>query len=481
MASLVALAALLAGVSQTYAQSAVTVKVGSTLQQIDGFGVSQAFGRAAEFRDMLSGDPQKQGLDYLFNTTTGAGLTIIRNRIGSGTTNDDSILPKSPGGPTAAANYSFDDNDRGQVWFSQQAMKYGVKTIYADAWSAPGFMKTNNNENNGGYLCGTPGHTCSSGDWRQAYADFLVQYVKYYSERGIPGLSNPPIHIRVIFTKLTSLQYITQLGFLNEPDYVTSYSSMQSGANEAASFIPILHATLEKNGLGNVSLTCCDAMGWNSQRTITQGLVSQGMEQYLKYITSHMYTGDPNSVISTKLKTWQTEAADLQSRWCATWYGSGGQCEGMTWASKIHNGLASANLSAYIYWQGVEVNQFQASSYLVASDGKTLTPSGRLWAFAMWSRFVRPGAYRVTTTGSVSSTGITAFQNTDGSVVVVFLNSGGSQQNVKVSFTEFTPAAAEAFVTDNTRSVGSVGATLVDGAVTVSVPSRGMLTVKLTA
>ncbi|KAI0156632.1 glycoside hydrolase family 30 protein [Hypoxylon sp. FL1284] len=433
-----------------YAQAAVTVKVGSKLQQIDGFGVSQAFGRAAEFRDMLSGDPQKQGLDYLFNTTTGAGLTIIRNRIGSGTTNDDSILPKSPGSPTAVAEYSFDDDDRGQVWFSQQAMKYGVKTIYADAWSAPGFMKTNNNENNGGYLCGTPGHTCSSGDWRQAYADFLVQYV-------------------------------TQLGFLNEPDYVTSYSSMQSGANEAASFIPILHSTLEENGLGNVSLACCDAMGWNSQRSITQGLVSAGMEQYLQYITSHMYTGDPNSVISTKLKTWQTEAADLQSRWCATWYGSGGQCEGMTWATKIHNGIANANLSAYIYWQGVEVNQFQASSYLVASDGKAVTPSGRLWAFAMWSRFVRPGAHRVSTTGSISSTGITAFQNEDDSVVVVFLNSGNSQQNVRVSFTEFTPATAEAFVTDNTRSVAPVTATMTGSDVTVSVPAKGMLTVKLNA
>ncbi|KAI0378763.1 glycoside hydrolase family 30 protein [Hypomontagnella monticulosa] len=459
MAALFTLAAFVASLGQTYAQSAVTVNLNSQLQQIDGFGVSQAFGRAAEFRDMLSGAPQQQGLDYLFNTTTGAGLTIIRNRVGSGTTSSDSILPKSPGGPTAAANYSFDDDDRGQVWFSQQAMKYGVKTIYADAWSAPGFMKTNNNENNGGYLCGTPGHSCSSGDWRQAYADFLVQYVKYYSERGIP---------------------VTQLGFLNEPDYVTSYSSMQSGANEAASFIPILHDTLEKNGLGNVSIACCDAMGWNSQRSITQGLVSAGMEKYLGYITSHMYTGDPNSVIPTKLKTWQTEAADLQSRWCATWYSSGGLCEGFTWANKIHNGLANANLSAYIYWQGLEVNQFQASSYLVASDGKTITPSGRLWALAMWSRFVRPGAYRVSTSGSVSSTGITAFKNTDGSVVVVFLNSGGSQQNVKVSVNGFTPAAAEAYVTDNTRSVAAVSATLSGGAVTASVPSRGMLTVKLT-
>ncbi|KAI5867748.1 glycoside hydrolase family 30 protein [Durotheca rogersii] len=446
------------GTGDAFARAAVTVNVASTLQQIDGFGVSQAFGRAAEFRDMLSGQPQQQGLDYLFNTTTGAGLTIVRNRIGSGTSGSDSILPQSPGGPTAAANYSFDDDDRGQMWFSRQAMKYGVKTFYANAWSAPGFMKTNNNENNGGYLCGTPGHSCSSGDWRQAYADFLVQYIKFYNERGIP---------------------ITQLGFLNEPDFVATYSSMQSGASEASSFIPVIYNHLEANGLSNVSLTCCDAMGWNTQRSITQGLVSAGMERYLKYITSHMYTSDPTSVISTRLKTWQTEAADLQSRWCATWYSNGGLCEGMTWANKIHNGLANANLSAYIYWQGVEVNQFQASSYLVASDGKTLTPSGRLWAFAMWSRFVRPGAYRVSTSGSVSSTGITAFKNTDGSVVVVFLNSGRSQQNVEVGFRDFAPATAEAFVTDNTRAVAAVVATLSGGTVTASVPALGMLTIKL--
>lgn len=226
------------------------------------------------------------------------------------------------------------------------------------------------------------------------------------------------------------------------------------------------------------------SVGWNSQQQISSGLVSQGMEQYLYSITSHMYTGDPNSSPSSKqLKTWQTEAADLQSRWCVTWYSGGGLCEGMTWASKIHTGIANANLSAYIYWQGVEVNQFQASSYLVASDGTTVTPSGRLWAMAMWSRFVRPGAYRVATTGSVSSTGVTAFKNEDGSVVVVFVNSGYSAQSVKIAVTggDFAPAAAQGFVTDNSHSVASTDAPLADGAVTVSVPSHGMVTVKLTA
>lgn len=192
--SIVAAAGLLAG--HGAAQTTLTASYTSFLQTMDGFGVSQAFGRASEFEDMKA-EPRRKGLDYLFNTTTGAGLTIIRNRVGSGGTGD-SILPTSPGCATCAPKYVWDGDDSGQVWFSKMAKEYGVATVYADAWSAPGFMKTNGQEINGGWLCGTTGHSCGSGDWRQAFADMLVQYVRYYEEEGIT---------------------VTHLGFLNEPDY----------------------------------------------------------------------------------------------------------------------------------------------------------------------------------------------------------------------------------------------------------------------
>jgi O-glycosyl hydrolase len=123
---------------------AVTIDANSKLQKIDGFGFSQAFGRAKEFQTAPSG-MQKQALDYLFSTTTGAGFSIIRNRIGSGGSGD-SIEPNNPGSPSATPNYVWDNDDKGQVWFTKQAVAYGVKTIYADAWSAPGFMKTSGNE-----------------------------------------------------------------------------------------------------------------------------------------------------------------------------------------------------------------------------------------------------------------------------------------------------------------------------------------------
>ncbi|KAG8951179.1 hypothetical protein FRC04_006661 [Tulasnella sp. 424] len=448
--------ALAANLGLALAQTTVTVNVGSLLQQIDGFGVSQAFGRASQFQN-LTADPRTAGLDYLFSTTTGAGLTIIRNRIGSGGTGDG-IEPTSPGSPTAAPTYVWDGVDAGQVWFSQAAMSYGVKTIYADAWSAPGFMKTNGDQGNGGWLCGVTGETCSTGDWRQAYANLLVQYVKYYQQAGIP---------------------ITHLGFLNEPDLVTSYSSMQSNSTQAADFIPTLYNTLNSNGLSSVKITCCDAVGWADQKTLTAGLVAAGMEQYMGVMTSHMYGGDPTTPLTTSLKVWQTEGADLNDAWCTTWYSSGGLCEGLTWANKIHVGIVNANLSAYMYWQGVEVNQPQASSYLVASDGTTVTPSGRLWAFAMWSRFIRPGAYRVSTSGTVTNVGIGAFKNTDGTIVVVFTNTGSTAQSVTLSFNGFAPSSAAAYLTDNNNTVASTTATLSGGAVTVSVTAYGVLTVKL--
>lgn len=179
------------------AQTSITVDLSTTYQHIDGFGFSQAFGRASEF-EALNTTAQKQGLDLLFDPTIGAGMTIIRMRIGSTNVTGDSIEPTSPGSPTAAPTYVWDGNDEGQVWLAQQAQSYGVSTFYADAWSAPGFMKTNGEDSNGGYLCGTTGHTCSTGDWRQAYANFLVQYVEYYKQVGVS---------------------ITHLGFLNEPDY----------------------------------------------------------------------------------------------------------------------------------------------------------------------------------------------------------------------------------------------------------------------
>ncbi|CAJ2503465.1 Uu.00g108590.m01.CDS01 [Anthostomella pinea] len=422
-------------------QTAITVNVSTQYQHIDGFGFSQAFGRAKEFQNAGS-TTQKTALDYLFSTTTGAGFSIIRNRIGSGGSGD-SIEPNSPGSPSSSPTYVWDDDDSGQLWFTEQAVSYGVKTIYADAWSAPGFMKTSGSESTSGYL-------------------LLVKYVQLYASAGYN---------------------ITHLGFLNEPDYQVSYSQMQisSNAQEAISFIPVLYNTVKSAGL-SVELTCCDAVGWAMQGTYTTALVNAGSTQYLDVITSHSYSADATSPLSqTPLRKWNTEGGP-STAFMTTWYSNGGTSEGFTWANKIAVAMVNAQLSAYLFWEGFEIQQSQSGSHLVdALDGTNPTPSGIFWAFAMWSRYIRPGAHRVATTGTISSVIIGAFQNSDGSVVVVFTNSGTSSQSAKVSFSGFTSGSASAWVTNQGSTFATTSATLSGGAVTVAVPARGVVTVKLVA
>ena len=137
------------------AADTATINGATTFQTITGFGASEAFGQASTVMN-ASSPVQQQVLNDLYSPASGAGLTILRNWISadSGTT----IEPNSPGGPGAVPTYlpmSQTGQDAGQLWFAQQIKAdFGVTNVFADAWSAPAFMKTNGSAGNGGAVCG---------------------------------------------------------------------------------------------------------------------------------------------------------------------------------------------------------------------------------------------------------------------------------------------------------------------------------------
>ena len=45
----------------------------------------------------------------------------------------------------------------------------------------------------------------------------------------------------------------------------------------------------------------------------------RGMESMMGVATGHSYTLQPTSPLSTRLKTWQTEAADNNGAWTSAW------------------------------------------------------------------------------------------------------------------------------------------------------------------
>ncbi|KAI1289104.1 glycoside hydrolase family 30 protein [Xylaria venustula] len=442
----------------------VTINLDQKYQTIDGFGCSEAFQRAVQMSKQ-SAAAQQYTLDLLFSTTNGAGLSILRNGIGSSPDMSSdhmvSIAPKSPGGPSATPQYVWDGSDNKQLWVSQEAVKRGVRTIYADAWSAPGYMKTNGNDANGGSLCGVGGASCSSGDWRQAFANYLVQYIKYYLEANVT---------------------ITHVGFLNEPELTTSYASMRSSGSQAADFIKILGPTLASANLSSVGITCCDAEGWSSQAGMISSLSS--VDQYISTITAHSYTSSPGSPMSTRHRVWQTEAADLNGAWQSAFYSSGGAGEGLTWANNIHTAIVNANASGYLYWIGAQTGS--TNSHLIRLDGDTVSASKRLWSFAQFSRSARPGAVRVGVSGAPSGVRTAGFLNLDGSVAAVFVNGGGSAVSVQVKTTgktsggeAFVATEAVAYLTDNSHEFNSTAASFGDAGATVSVPGRSIVSVIL--
>ncbi|OQE36855.1 hypothetical protein PENCOP_c011G02645 [Penicillium coprophilum] len=443
-----------------------TVEVNTEVkfQELDGFGVSQAFQRAGDIygKEGLSKTNTKNVLDLLFSIDKGAGFAILRNGIGSSNSSTsnfmNSIEPFTPGSPDASPHYVWDRNDSSQFPLAQEAYDRGLVKLYGNAWSAPGYMKTNGDENNGGYLCGVSNTHCESGNWMQAYANYLVQWARFYKQSGVK---------------------VTNLGFLNEPGFAASYAGMQSDGTQAAEFIRVLAKTIKASGM-DLAINCCDSMGWEGQEQMMAALQAgpDPAEAYLSIITGHGYETVPDFPLSTKKKTWVTEWADLSGGFTPyTFFKSGASGEGMTWARNIQVALVDANVSGVLYWIGAESST--TDSGLINLIGDEVIPSKRFWAFAQFSRFARPGARRVKATSSAPLLYVSSFLNHDGSVATQVINNG--TEAYEVSFKVHTSGRihkVQPWVTNNDHDLTALKSLHIskDGSFKSTVPAHSMMT-----
>jgi O-glycosyl hydrolase len=432
----------------------------TTFQTITGFGASEGFGQASTVMD-ASSSVQQQVLKYLYSPSGGAGLTILRNEISADS--GDTIEPSAPSSPTATPTYvplSSIGDDQGQLWFAQQIKAdYGVTNVFADAWSAPAFMKTNDATDNGGAVCGLSGASCASGNWVQAYANYLKQYAADYAAAGDP---------------------LTYIGPENEANLSTSYDSMQLTPAQTASLIDVLGPTMASSGL-STQVECCATEGWDYAQQYAAAIEADPTASAdTAVFTSHGYTEAPTTPLSGWSKpAWETEWSTFDS-WDPAW-DDGSDASGLTWAQHIFAGLDSSNLSAFLYWWGSTTPSANGDNEgLVEINGSTVTPSGRLWAFGNFSDFVRPGAVRIGTSTSDGNLTFDAFKNTNGTVTVVALNTGTSADPVTFSLSGTgTPngAAVTPYLTSSSSDIAAQAATTVSGgAFTSTLPARSLVT-----
>src|SRR5581483_6017871 len=263
---------------------------------------------------------------------------------------------------------------------------------------------------NGGAVCGLSGATCSSGNWVQAYANYLKQYAADYAAAGDP---------------------LTYIGPENEANLSVSYDSMQLSPSQTAQLLDTLGPTMAGTG---TAVECCATEGWDFAQQYAAAIEADPTASAdTAVFTSHGYTAAPTSPLSGWSKpAWETEWSTFET-WDPAW-DDGTDASGLTWAQHVFAGLDSANLNAFLYWWGSTTPAENGDNEgLIQINGSTVTASGRLWAFANYSRYVHPGAVRIAATSSNSAVDLAAFRNTDGTVAIVALNTGTSADPITYS------------------------------------------------
>lgn len=453
---------------------AVHVDRERTYQRVDGFGFCAAFRRANLLRGAEGLPPQwgREVLDLLFRTDSGAGLSILR--LGIGSTGGDGpyregemscIAPEHTGGPDQPLAYRWDGDDNGQVWLAQQAAAYGVQRFYANAWSAPGYMMDNGTDVNGGAVRGMPGTRAGGGDWRHAYADYLLQYVRFYRECGVE---------------------ITDLGFTNEPDVLSylsdqelTYAHMRLEPPQVVDFVKVLGRAIERSG-APVCLVSCDAMSWDGAASYTAAVEADPEAAgRVDVHTGHNYHCPARTPLSTSRPTWMSEwDPDVHSElgvWNDRW-DSGQRCDGIHLAEDICDAFTMAGISGYLYWLAVSTGPTRA---LVQADGPDYHVSKRFWALAAYSRFVRPGGHRVAARvagpdGVPVPVKVSAFRNASGETVVNLLNLATDSVATRLDLGSPDPGTVQVWLTDEKHSLARVETEPASTA--VALPARSLTT-----
>jgi glucuronoarabinoxylan endo-1,4-beta-xylanase len=380
----------------------VTVSLSGVQQKISGFGVSSAW--AGSFRNASDSD-------YLWSTTKGAGLTLLRIRYGDGLT-----IAKS-----AAQNGVT-------VWMTP----WGTGTNGATG----GSFTTNQTDPNGCTGKGSMPVLTNP----QGLASALVTWVQNAKTQGVP---------------------IYAVSAENEPDSCGINSTTSYSAAQLAAWIDVLGPAMAAINVKIMAPETMNACGFTSYFNAIKA--DTAAWDAVSIFASHEYgcgtLPSQPSIAAAGKEYWETEVD--------TGTGSGdssgdGIASALKMATTIHNDLTKANLNAWHLWWLYNASGNGGCLYDTTNNVWTK----RLWVLGNYARFVRPGYVRVSTSGTVPSGAyVSAYQNpADGTVAVVAINTNSSATPLSLYVSGVVPCSITPWVTSAADSLASKTAITVSNA-----------------
>jgi glucuronoarabinoxylan endo-1,4-beta-xylanase len=320
----------------------------------------------------------------------------------------------------------------------QKAQNRGV-TIWGTPWSPPASMKTNGSLDNGGSLLVS--------DY-QAYADYLSSYVL--------GLKNYGIDLYAL-----SIQ--------NEPNYTATWQSCIWTGQQFHDFLANnLLPTFAKNGM-TTKIMMPEETGWFfglATTTLNDPATAAGVS----IIAAHNYDGASASPYplgqGLGKKLWETEVSTFDA-----FDPSIGN--GLIWAQKINDWMTIANANAWHYWWLVGGTDNES---LIGANGET---TKRLYVMGNFSKFVRPGYYRIGTSASpVSGVSVSAYKDPGtGKFAIVALNHNGSPVTLDFQLNGFVANTITPWVTSASFNLAQQPSITVGGSsFAVTLPATSVTT-----
>jgi glucuronoarabinoxylan endo-1,4-beta-xylanase len=344
--------------------------------------------------------------DLFWSTTSGVGLSLLRVQIENNDTYPDLAT-------------------------MQKAQDRGVR-IWGSPWSPPGSMKSNGSAYNGGSLL--------AADY-QAYANYLSSYVL--------GLKNS---YGINFYAL-SIQ--------NEPDYTASWQSCIWTGQQFHDFLRNnLLPTFTKNGV-TAKIIMPEESGWKfdlATATLNDSVTAAGVS----IIAGHNYDGAsavPYPLGQNQGKhLWETEVSSFEAF-------DASMTNGLKWAKKINDWMTIANANAWHYWWLIDGNGDNEA--LLGPSGQT---TKRLYVMGNYSKFVRPGYYRIGTSASpVGGVSVSAYKDlSTGKFAIVAINQNGSAVTLDFALSGFTANSVVPSVTSASLNLAQQPSITVGGSAFVA-------------
>jgi glucosylceramidase len=389
----------------------VTVDEQKTYQQMDGFGASFTDASAWLLFHILDPATRHEMMLKLFDREHGIGMSFLRQPMGA---SDYALRMYSyddvPQGHADydLAHFSIDHDKQYIIPLLTEAMSINPELkVMSSPWSPPGWMKTSDS-----MISGTLKPDC-----RSTYADYFVKFIQAYRDEGIP---------------------IYAVTMQNEPGYEPrEYPGMIVKAEEEAVFIKKhLGPSFVKHNLPTKIL--CYDHNWDVPAHPRAVLNDSEASRYVAGSAWHVYGGsheamsDIHEAFPDK-EIWFTEA-------------SGGE-----WIPPFHDAFmdqmkhvirSTRNWAKTVVWWNVALDENNGPTLLTKSTCRGLVKINRTTGKVTWnldyytlghvSKFVTPGALRIGSNTFPDDLETVAFQNIDGSKVLIMSNRTAEPKTVNV-------------------------------------------------